>query len=214
MAARVGAMKSSALTTRSRDAAVLSRTVQPQRLVVSTGSKTTKVNGRVVVRGRRGDARDNGVVHVSVTGSRRGEVVARAAADKTFDTSKIRIGEEGLIIETSAESLLQAATESGDAILKKVASDMDSLQAAVSSEDFVTYLNDPTVEIIDKVTTIKEAAKTLGWHEFTVNVAEILLERNRSEVIVDLPDAFKTLYNALQKTMVRREHAVDEPFLC
>merc|ERR1711879_669476 len=118
-----------------------------------------------------------------------------------MDTSNIRIGEEGQIISTYAESLLEAAVESGDSVLQKVAADMDSLQAAVSSEEFVDYLNDPTVQISSKVTTIKEAAKSLGWHEFTVNVAEILLERNRAEVIADLPLAFKSLFNALSKTM-------------
>lgn len=203
---RSGLKKATARCT--SDSVVVSRTASSRRLVVpvaamTSSSRKTALSGVGSMRKRRGaHARETNYSSVICSSSRRGAlVVTRAAADKSFDTSKIRIGEEGLIIETYAESLLQAAMESGDSILKKVASDMDSLLAAVSSEDFVTYLNDPTVEIADKVSTIKEAAKTLGWHEFTVNVAEILLERNRAEVIVDLPDAFKMLYNALQKTM-------------
>jgi len=171
-------------------------------------------------RGRRGtlgagvySARERVVVErscvgVSVFAGASGRNVAvRAESENAnvgtqFDTSKVRIGEEGIIINAYAESLLSAAADAGESVLEKVATDMDALDAAVSDKTFVEYILNPVIEFPDKVTTIKESAKSLGWHEFTVNVLEILLSGNRAEVIPDLPYAFKTLYNAMSKTMV------------
>ena len=143
-------------------------------------------------------------------------VVCRAAASgassaSTFDTTKVRIGEEGVIINVYAESLLMAANEAGGSVLEKVASDMDVLEMAVSAPEFVDYLKNPIVDLKAKVTTIKESAKDLGWHEFTVNVLELLLTKNREWVIPDLPYAFKQLYNAMSKTMVRPAYRTPPP---
>lgn len=136
-----------------------------------------------------------------------GVVVCRAAANgvssaSTFDTTKVRVGEEGVIINVYAESLLLAASEAGGSVLEKVVADMDVLEMAVSAPEFVDYLKNPIVDLKAKVTTIKESAKDLGWHEFTVNVLELLLTKNREWVIPDLPYAFKQLHNAMSKTMV------------
>lgn len=179
-------------------------------------------------RGRRGtlgagvySARERVVVErscvgVSVFAGASGRNVAvRAESENAnvgtqFDTSKVRIGEEGIIINAYAESLLSAAADAGESVLEKVATDMDALDAAVSDKTFVEYILNPVIEFPDKVTTIKESAKSLGWHEFTVNVLEILLSGNRAEVIPDLPYAFKTLYNAMSKTMVRIPDCLSE----
>ena len=124
-----------------------------------------------------------------------------ASVGSNFDTSKVRIGDEGIIINAYAESLLSAANDAGASVLEKVATDMDALEAAVADEAFVAYILNPVIEFPEKVVTIKESAKALGWHEFTVNVLEILLSGGRAEVIPDLPYAFKTLLNAMSKTM-------------
>lgn len=181
------------------------------RWVSRRGALTSRTENATtaIARGRVGVTCDAAKSAVSaVSGVGRGAVVCSAAASNGasasgFDTSKVRIGEEGIIINVYAESLLEAAKEAGGSVLEKVASDMDVLEMAVSAPEFVDYLNNPVVELQAKVTTIKNSAKDLGWHEFTVNALELLLTKNREWVIPDLPYAFKQLYNALAKTMVR-----------
>lgn len=112
-----------------------------------------------------------------------------------------------------ANALVEIAQDKN--ALEAVHSDMDSLSAVFTdSADVAEYLQSPLVSEDDKKKMIGTLGSEAGFNEYTVNFLNLLVDKQRMDVITEVIAAFETRYCQLTDTQVRPKMCYIEQCQC
>ena len=79
---------------------------------------------------------------------------------------------------------------------------MDALGALLESEDIAEYLQSPAVAEGPKKAMIATLGSDAGFNEYTLNFLNLLVDRQRMDIVSDVIEAFETKYCEITDTQV------------
>jgi len=102
-----------------------------------------------------------------------------------------------------ASALVDACAKTG--VLEQVHTDMETLNSYVTANASVAgFLANPTMAVEKKKDILAKLAKEAGFHPFTSNFLNLLVDKRRENQLTSIIAEFETLFCEATDTQVRR----------